>query len=65
VADTTPLPEALQSLTVASSGFLALDNLSVTAVLIPPALWLFGSALAVLGWIRRKQFLLIVAANIT
>jgi hypothetical protein len=33
----------------------ALDNLVVTAVPIPAAIWLFGSALAGLGWIRRAQ----------
>jgi hypothetical protein len=28
---------------------------TVTAVPLPPAVWLFGSALAGLGWIRRKK----------
>ena len=28
---------------------------SVSAVPIPPAVWLFGSALGGLGWLRRKQ----------
>jgi len=32
-----------------------LDNIVVTAVPIPAAVWLFGSALAGLGWLRRKQ----------
>ena len=32
-----------------------IDNLVVTAVPIPAAVWLFGSALAGLGWMRRKQ----------
>jgi hypothetical protein len=32
-----------------------LDNIVVTAVPIPAAVWLFGSALAGLGWFRRKQ----------
>jgi hypothetical protein len=31
------------------------DNIVVTAVPIPAAVWLFGSALAGLGWLRRKQ----------
>jgi len=31
------------------------DNVSVQAVPIPAAAWLFGSALAGLGWLRRKQ----------
>jgi len=36
-------------------GVVGLDNIVVTAVPIPAAAWLFGSALAALGWIRRKQ----------
>jgi len=32
-----------------------IDNVNVTAVPIPAAAWLFGSALAGLGWMRRKQ----------
>jgi len=28
---------------------------SITAVPVPAAVWLFGSALAMLGWIRRKK----------
>jgi len=31
-----------------------IDNISVSAIPIPAAVWLFGSALAGLGWIRRK-----------
>ena len=31
------------------------DNIVVSAVPVPAAVWLFGSALAGLGWIRRKQ----------
>jgi len=31
------------------------DNIVVTAVPVPAAVWLFGSALAGLGWMRRKQ----------
>jgi hypothetical protein len=34
---------------------IPLDNFSATVVPIPAAAWLFGSALAGLGWIRRKQ----------
>jgi hypothetical protein len=33
----------------------ALDNFRVTSVPIPAAVWLFGSALAGLGWLKRKQ----------
>ena len=32
-----------------------IDNINVSAVPIPAAVWLFGSALAGLGWMRRKQ----------
>jgi hypothetical protein len=32
-----------------------LDNIVVNSVPIPAAVWLFGSALAGLGWLRRKQ----------
>jgi hypothetical protein len=32
-----------------------LDNFSASVVPIPAAVWLFGSALAGLGWLRRKQ----------
>jgi hypothetical protein len=35
--------------------FHQFDNIVVTAVPIPAAVWLFGSALAGLGWMRRKQ----------
>jgi hypothetical protein len=37
-----------------ATGF-QLDNIVVTAVPVPAAVWLFGSALAGLGWMRRKQ----------
>jgi hypothetical protein len=33
----------------------AIDNIVLTAVPIPAAVWLFGSALAGLGWMRRKR----------
>jgi len=32
-----------------------IDNVNVSAVPVPAAVWLFGSALAGLGWMRRKQ----------
>jgi len=32
-----------------------IDNITVQAVPIPAAVWLFGSALAGLGWMRRRQ----------
>jgi len=34
---------------------LSVDNITVSAVPIPAAVWLFGSALAGLGWLRRKK----------
>jgi hypothetical protein len=37
------------------SATVELDNVVVSAVPIPAAVWLFGSALAGLGWLRRKQ----------
>ena len=33
----------------------ALDNITLQAVPVPAAVWLFGSALAGLGWLRRRQ----------
>lgn len=33
---------------------LTLDNINASVVPIPAAVWLFGSALAGLGWLRRK-----------
>ncbi|MDG1462772.1 MAG: VPLPA-CTERM sorting domain-containing protein [Gammaproteobacteria bacterium] len=33
----------------------AIDNIVINAVPVPAAFWLFGSALAGLGWMRRKQ----------
>ena len=32
-----------------------LDNITLQAVPVPAAVWLFGSALAGLGFMRRKQ----------
>jgi hypothetical protein len=34
---------------------IAIDNFSATIVPIPAAVWLFGSALAGLGWMRRRS----------
>lgn len=33
----------------------ALDNIALQVVPVPAAVWLFGSALGVMGWLRRKQ----------
>ena len=40
---------------VGNTALTVLDNIVVSAVPIPAAVWLFGSALAGLGWMRRKQ----------
>jgi hypothetical protein len=37
------------------AGWYGMDNLTYSVVPIPAAVWLFGSALAGLGWLRRKQ----------
>jgi hypothetical protein len=34
---------------------IQIDNISVSAVPVPAAVWLFGSALAGLGWMRRRK----------
>jgi hypothetical protein len=34
---------------------ISVDNVYLQAVPVPAAVWLFGSALAGLGWMRRKQ----------
>ncbi len=46
--------ERLEAHAGASPSALALDNIVVNIVPIPAAVWLFGSALVGLGWIRRK-----------
>jgi hypothetical protein len=50
----------IESVTIAGNGLgpfaFALDDFAFTAVVpIPAAVWLFGSALGLLGWMRRKK----------
>jgi len=45
----------LQGALVIAGEFIVADNWTITAVPVPAAVWLFGSALAGLGWMRRKQ----------
>ncbi len=46
---------AQQELGSEAGSYVYLDNISVNVVPIPPAVWLLGSALAGLGWLRRKH----------
>jgi len=45
--------ESIQFVTDVSSATI-INNLVISAVPIPAAVWLFGSALAGLGWMRRR-----------
>jgi len=47
--------QGLSAVTFLTNDNMNMDNLVVAAVPIPAAVWLFGSALAGLGWLRRKQ----------
>ena len=37
------------------AGDVAIDNISANIVPVPAAVWLFGSGLGLLGWIRRRK----------
>lgn len=56
---TTTIPKSLEITSPIGSGSLVLDNISasfsLTAVPVPTAAWLFGSALVGFGFIRRKH----------
>jgi len=39
----------------ANTGFVQFDIINVSAVPVPAALWLFGSGLGLLGWVRRRK----------
>jgi hypothetical protein len=41
--------------TSANSPAIILNSVSVSAIPVPASVWLFGSALTGLGWLRRKQ----------
>jgi hypothetical protein len=44
--------------TIDADAAFTLTNFTASAVPVPPAVWLFGSGLATLGWMRRKKSLI-------
>ena len=50
-----PLTIRLSKLTTAATHHTSFDTISLTAVPLPAAAWLFGSALLGLGWARRSR----------
>lgn len=46
--------ESFDALTFETSNLYASNGLSNAVVPIPPAVWLFGPALGLMGWVRRK-----------
>ena len=50
-----PIAPDLQGAIVIDGGTLDASAWTITAIPVPAAAWLFGSALAGLGWLRRKQ----------
>jgi hypothetical protein len=59
VWENVSLPSSLEDVVsvtfVGNTAAIQYDNIVVNAVPIPAAVWLFGSALAGLGWLRRRQ----------
>ncbi|MGI9290609.1 MAG: VPLPA-CTERM sorting domain-containing protein [Gammaproteobacteria bacterium] len=56
--DTTGLLDNIFSITFMDTGLpMLIDNINISVVPIPAAVWLFGSAIAVLGFIRRKSMI--------
>jgi hypothetical protein len=43
--------------TIDADAAFTLTNFTASAVPVPPAVWLFGSGLATLSWMRRKSYL--------
>jgi hypothetical protein len=46
---------AINPLTNGGFDAISIDNVTLQAVPIPAAVWLFGSGLGLLGWVRRKR----------
>jgi hypothetical protein len=51
----TQLVGGTSVVTISGVAGVAYEEISITAVPIPAAVWLFGSALGGLGWFRRRQ----------
>jgi hypothetical protein len=45
----------LTAINTGSGTMTSVEIDAIGVVPVPPAVWLFGSALALLGWIRRRQ----------
>lgn len=47
----------LLPLSIGASDLATMQGVLISPVPLPPAVWLFGSSLGLLGWMRRKQLL--------